>query len=51
VRVNELITGEPPPNGSTVTRRKAEAAGRSLGFVRVKSFSLPDGRKLWIWWR
>jgi 4-amino-4-deoxy-L-arabinose transferase-like glycosyltransferase len=51
VRVNELITGEPPRNGSTVTRRKAEAAGRSLGFVRVKSFSLPDGRKLWIWWR
>jgi len=51
VRVNELITGEPPPNGSTVSRRKAEAAGRSLGFVRVKSFALPDGRKLWIWWR
>jgi hypothetical protein len=51
VRVNELITGEPPPNGSTVSRQKAEAAGRSLGFVRVKSFALPDGRKLWIWWR
>jgi hypothetical protein len=47
---NELITGEARP-GSTVTRSKVEAAARSLGFVRVKSFTMPDGRMIWIWWR
>jgi hypothetical protein len=48
---NALITGEPPPSGATVTRGKAEQAARSLGFVRVKRFSMPDGRTIWIWWR
>jgi hypothetical protein len=48
---NALITGEPPPSGSTITRRKVEVAARSLGFTPVKSFTLPDGRTIRIWWR
>jgi hypothetical protein len=47
---NALITGNPPPV-TTITRRKVEAAARSLGFIRVKSFTMPDGRTVWIWWR
>jgi hypothetical protein len=47
---NELITGEERP-GRTITQSKVEAAARSLGFARVKSFTLPDRRKIWIWWR
>jgi hypothetical protein len=50
-RVNALITGEPPVNGSAVSRSKAEAAARSLGFVPARSFAMPDGRTIWIWWR
>jgi hypothetical protein len=50
-RVNALVTGEPPPNGSTISRRKVETAARSLGFVRVRSFAMPDGRRIWLWWR
>jgi 4-amino-4-deoxy-L-arabinose transferase-like glycosyltransferase len=34
-----------------VTRWKFEAAARSLGFAPAKSFAMPDGRTLWIWWR
>jgi len=50
-RENALITGEPPPNGSSITRSKVETAARSLGFKRITSFKLPDGRKIWLWWR
>lgn len=45
-----LITGQEKPI-ATITRSKVEQAARSLGFVRVKSFALPDGRRIWIWWR
>jgi dolichyl-phosphate-mannose-protein mannosyltransferase len=48
---NALITGEPPPSGSKITRSKVEAAARALGFVQVKSFPMPDGRTIWVWWR
>ncbi|HEU5279504.1 MAG TPA: glycosyltransferase family 39 protein [Gaiellaceae bacterium] len=48
--VNALITGE-PPTVTSITRKKVEAAARSLGFIRLKSFRMPDGRKIWIWWR
>jgi 4-amino-4-deoxy-L-arabinose transferase-like glycosyltransferase len=48
---NALITGEPPPSGSKIARGKVEAAARSLGFSRVKSFAMPDGRTIWLWWR
>jgi hypothetical protein len=48
---NALITGDPPPSGSTITRSKVEKAARSLGFAPVKSFAMPDGRTIWIWWR
>jgi hypothetical protein len=48
---NALITAEPPPSGSTITRSKVEAAARALGFVQVRSFVMPDGRTLWVWWR
>jgi hypothetical protein len=47
---NALITGDPPPV-TTITRKKVEAAARSLGFIPVKSFTMPDGRTIWIWWR
>jgi hypothetical protein len=47
---NALVTGEPGPR-ETITRSKVEAAARSLGFVRLKSFTLPDGRTIWMWWR
>jgi hypothetical protein len=48
---NALITGEPPPSGANITRSKVEAAARALGFAPVKSFRMPDGRMIWIWWR
>jgi 4-amino-4-deoxy-L-arabinose transferase-like glycosyltransferase len=47
---NALITGDPPPGGATISRSKVEAAARSLGFTRVRSFTMPDGRTIWIWW-
>ena len=49
-RENALVSGELAPP-ATVTRAKVEAAARSLGFAPVKSFTLPDGRKIWLWWR
>jgi len=45
-----FITFEPAPYAQ-VSRPKAEAAARSLGFVPVRSFTMPDGRLLWVWWR
>jgi hypothetical protein len=48
---NALITGNPPPSGASITRSKVETAARALGFAPVKSFTLPDGRKVSIWWR
>jgi 4-amino-4-deoxy-L-arabinose transferase-like glycosyltransferase len=50
-QTNALVIGEPPPSGSLVTRGKVEAAARSLGFAPVRSFTLPDGRLIWLWWR
>jgi hypothetical protein len=47
---NVLITGEELPKAA-LTESKVVAAGRSLGFVRMKRFSLPDGRTIWLWWR
>lgn len=49
-RENVLITGKEKPM-ATITERKVVQAARSLGFVRVKRFALPDGRQIWIWWR
>jgi 4-amino-4-deoxy-L-arabinose transferase-like glycosyltransferase len=48
---NALVTGDPPPSGTSITRSKVEAAARSLGFAPAKSFTMPDGRTIWIWWR
>jgi hypothetical protein len=48
---NALITANPPPSGASITRTKVETAARALGFIRVKSFAMPDGRTIWIWWR
>jgi 4-amino-4-deoxy-L-arabinose transferase-like glycosyltransferase len=51
-RENALITGEPSRAPiMTITRGRVEAAARSLGFLRVKSYTLPDGRMIWIWFR
>lgn len=47
---NALVSFD-PAHYANVTRWKVEAAARSLGFVPVKSFTMPDGRKLWVWWR
>jgi len=47
---NAFVSFDPAPYG-TITRGKAEAAARSLGFAPVKRFTMPDGRTLWIWWR
>jgi hypothetical protein len=49
-RENALVIFEPRPYAK-ITRRKVESAARPLGFTPVKSFAMPDGRKLWIWWR
>jgi 4-amino-4-deoxy-L-arabinose transferase-like glycosyltransferase len=48
---NALVIGDPPPNGGTIARGKVEGAARSLGFAPVKSFTMPDGRTIRIWWR
>jgi hypothetical protein len=50
VRENALVIFNEGPY-SKITRSKIEAAARPLGFTPVKSFAMPDGRKLWIWWR
>jgi hypothetical protein len=51
-RVNALIIGDPSPvKNPNITRSKVEAAARSLGFTPVKSFKMPDGRIIWMWWR
>jgi Dolichyl-phosphate-mannose-protein mannosyltransferase len=47
---NALVIFDPPPYAK-ITRWKVEAAARSFGFTPVKSFTMPDGRKLWVWWR
>jgi len=47
---NALVIGDPSPT-ATITRSKVEAAARQLGFTPVKSFTMPDGRAMWIWWR
>lgn len=50
---NLLVTGERGPGtpGIVLTRSRVEAAARSLGFVTVREFTLPDGRTLTAWWR
>jgi hypothetical protein len=51
-RVNALAIGDPSPvKNPNITRSKVEAAARSLGFTPVKSFRMPDGRTIWMWWR
>jgi hypothetical protein len=50
LRVNALITADPSPR-ETITRSKVVAAARPLGFTPVKSFTMPDGRTIRIWWR
>jgi 4-amino-4-deoxy-L-arabinose transferase-like glycosyltransferase len=51
-RVNALVIGDPSPvENPNITRSKVEAAARSLGFAPVKSFRMPDGRTIWMWWR
>lgn len=47
---NVLITGD-PPGDTAISRRKVESAARSLGFVPVRSFTMPDGSKIQVWWR
>lgn len=47
---NALVIGEPSPR-ATITPWKVEAAARQLGFKPVKSFTMPDGRAMRIWWR
>jgi hypothetical protein len=50
--VNALVIGDPSPvKNPNITRSKVEAAARSLGFTPVKSFEMPDGRIIWMWWR
>jgi 4-amino-4-deoxy-L-arabinose transferase-like glycosyltransferase len=53
-RVDALLIGNSSPVEHArivITRSKVETAARSLGFRPVKSFTLPDGRALWMWWR
>jgi 4-amino-4-deoxy-L-arabinose transferase-like glycosyltransferase len=47
---NALVIGE-PSRSSTIARSKVEATARALGFVPMRSFTMPDGRRLWVWWR
>jgi 4-amino-4-deoxy-L-arabinose transferase-like glycosyltransferase len=49
-RRNAFVSFDPAPYAD-ISRGKAEAAARSLGFAPVKSFTMPDGRTLWVWWR
>jgi dolichyl-phosphate-mannose-protein mannosyltransferase len=51
-RVNALVIGNPSPvKHPNITRSKVETAARSLGFKPVRTFRMPDGRIIWIWWR
>lgn len=44
---NALITGP----GAKITRRKVETVARSIGFVPVRTFTMPDGSSIQVWWR
>jgi Dolichyl-phosphate-mannose-protein mannosyltransferase len=50
---NLLVVGERGPGGTGIhlSRRRVEAAARTLGFRAVKNFTAPDGRELTVWWR
>ncbi len=51
--VNLLVTGESRADtpASRQARRAVEEAARSVGFRRLRSLRMPDGRLLWLWWR
>jgi len=49
-RATALITGEQRP-GQAISQPKVEEAARLLSFARLRSFRMPDGRTIWIWWR
>jgi 4-amino-4-deoxy-L-arabinose transferase-like glycosyltransferase len=54
IPTNALVIGNPSPVKHpriVITRSKVEAAARSLGFAPAKSFTLPDGRRISVWWR
>lgn len=45
-------TADPLPRGRPLFDHvRAGRALASLGFRRVKSFQMPDGRTAWLWWR
>lgn len=50
---NLLVTGESRAGKAGARRARAavEEAARSLGFRRLRSFRMPDGRVVWVWWR
>jgi 4-amino-4-deoxy-L-arabinose transferase-like glycosyltransferase len=45
-----LITGQ-ERTASGISRQAVEEAARSLGFVKIGTLRMPDGRKIWMWWR
>jgi len=51
-RNNFLVTADRAPREDLlITRSTVEEAARSLNFIPVKAFTLPDGRRGWLWWR
>jgi len=50
---NLLITGQRGPGapGIRLTRSRVEDAARGLGFKPVRTFTMPDGRTVTMWWR
>jgi hypothetical protein len=49
---NLIVTTDPGPSEykPSVTQARVEDVARSLGFQKVGSFRLPDGREARVWW-
>jgi hypothetical protein len=50
-RGNNLLVTAESRVGMPTQQHAVEAAARSLGFGRIRSFRMPDGRTIWLWWR
>jgi len=45
------ITSSDGPAGREFDHVRVEAAATALGFRQVKTFRMPDGYLLWLWWK
>jgi len=47
----EITSSDGPVRPQEFDHTRVEAAATSLGFRKVKTFRMPDGSLLWLWWK